>query len=192
LGAEYPDIKESLDTQAKTQAVAGVPSDIANYALDKYKSDKNLNGKLDTAKLSLLDTRRVTVSGAEFPYLYPAAAEKLYSLVDAAKKAGYSITVSSAYRTLEKQQELAASLPKGKAALPGHSNHGWGIAVDILELYRAAGNGTTSPAVNKQVRGTNALYKWLDQNAIKYGFLNPDSLRDGGATDEAWHWEYHP
>ena len=35
------------------------------------------------------------------------------------------------------------------------------------------------------------VYKWLFENAPKYGWFNPLKLRDGSKTDEWWHWEYY-
>ena len=61
------------------------------------------------------------------------------------------------------------------AAIPGESNHGWGLAIDF------ASN------INKF---SSAEHKWMKANAGKFGFSHPYWARQGGGRDEAWHWEY--
>ena len=61
------------------------------------------------------------------------------------------------------------------AAVPGTSNHGWGLAVDLcggIEHY-----------------GT-AQYTWMMANAGRFGFLHPDWADPGNGREEPWHWEY--
>ena len=54
-------------------------------------------------------------------------------------------------------------------APPGHSNHQWGIAVDI-----DTGGPTHGP-----------IDAWLDANAKLFGFVRT-------VPAEGWHWEYRP
>jgi len=85
------------------------------------------------------------------------------------------------------------SLGSGRTvAKPGSSPHGWAIAIDISELYRAVTGGKDKgdPAANARVRATYPLYQWFAANAPKYGFYNPYRLADGTGVDEVWHWEY--
>jgi LAS superfamily LD-carboxypeptidase LdcB len=118
--------------------------------------------------------------------LHPSAAKAYSQWAKAAKSAGFTWTVSSAYRDFAKQ----ASLGKGKTvAGPGSSAHGWAGALDFSELYRAVG-GSGKPAINSSVRQTNVLYKWMAENGPKFGWYNPYRLADGNGTDEVWHWEY--
>ncbi|QUC01241.1 M15 family metallopeptidase [Cellulosimicrobium cellulans] len=58
------------------------------------------------------------------------------------------------------------------AAVPGTSNHGWGLAVDF-----AAG-------INSSF--TSATYLWMKANAGAYGWSNAT----GRVIDEPWHWEF--
>jgi hypothetical protein len=118
--------------------------------------------------------------------LHPEAADKYLQLRAAAQAAGIRFTLSSAYRNADHQSELSGS---GRAAAPGSSPHGWGGAIDISELYRAV-NGSTGAGINKSVRQTNPLYRWMRENAPKFGWYNPCRLADGISKDEVWHWEY--
>ena len=61
------------------------------------------------------------------------------------------------------------------AAVPGTSNHGWGVAVDFAcgaEQFGSAG------------------YRWLKANGPKYGWTHPSWAEPGGSRPEPWHWEY--
>ena len=127
--------------------------------------------------------------------LFPSAATQWEALVAEARKAGYTVgkfhlsyLPGAAYRSLQRQQATAAENPKA-AAKPGSSIHGWGAAVDIQQLFTAVG-GSTNPLINANIRNNNSLYKWLDANAARFGWINPPKLKDGSGVDEAWHWEY--
>jgi LAS superfamily LD-carboxypeptidase LdcB len=61
------------------------------------------------------------------------------------------------------------------AAAPGTSNHGWGLAVDLSGGMSSYGS---------------AQYKWMRENAPKYGWDNPTWARAGGNKHEPWHWEF--
>ena len=169
-----------------------IPADIANYVLPNVKT---INGNLDLKLIKRLDPAIVKLSNNNsIPYMYPAAADKLAELITFAKTSGHNFTISSAYRTYEGQQvqkDLAEKAgDAGRAATPGTSNHGWGLAVDIHELHEAAG-GKSQPAINKKIRDTNPLYIFLNEHAATYNFYNPNSLKDNNGSDESWHWEYH-
>lgn len=146
--------------------------------------------------------------------LHPQAAEQLGKLLEAAARAGFvtgnkenQIWVApggGGYRTVDQQIATKAAQGAG-AATPETSMHGWGTAVDIAQLYRAAESraaevnklSTTQPKVNRfsasvhaWIRSNNPLYKWLNDNAPKYGWVNPGWAKNGGDVDECWHWEY--
>src|SRR5262245_30034498 len=80
----------------------------------------------------------------------------------------------TAYRSLADQQyfwDLYQSGRGARAATPGTSNHGWGIAVDL-----------PSAAMQAAVRQCGHEYGW----GIKGGQLTSD------APSEAWHATFHP
>ncbi len=59
--------------------------------------------------------------------------------------------------------------------MPGTSNHGWALAVDL-------GGGINS-------FGT-AQHVWMVANGPAYGWIHPTWARQGGGREEAWHFEY--
>jgi D-alanyl-D-alanine carboxypeptidase-like protein len=80
----------------------------------------------------------------------------------------------TSYRQLADQQYFWNLYKSGKgalAAVPGTSNHGWGIAVDL-----------PTPAMQAAVRESGHAYGW----GIRGGRLSSD------APSEAWHCTFHP
>lgn len=88
---------------------------------------------------------------------------------------GTSISITDSYRTLAAQQHLYETKGPGLAAVPGTSNHGWALAVDL-------GGGINS-------FGT-AQHVWMVANGPAYGWIHPPWARQGGGREEAWHFEY--
>ena len=87
---------------------------------------------------------------------------------------GAPICITDSYRTYASQVRLYGEKP-ALAAVPGTSNHGWGLAVDLcggIDHY-----------------GT-AQYNWMKANAGRYGYLHPDWAEPGNGREEPWHWEY--
>jgi hypothetical protein len=104
------------------------------------------------------------------------AAAKLEALNTAYKaKWGANICVNDAYRSYEKQVALYKELGPGVAAVPGTSNHGWGVAVDL-----GCGVGIFG----------NARHVWFAVNAPNYGFTQPEWALIGSSRAEAWHWQF--
>jgi hypothetical protein len=103
------------------------------------------------------------------------AAERLTALsAQFEAEFGYPIPITDSYRSYGAQVTLAGIKPH-LAAIPGTSNHGWGIAVDLGNPI-AGGNSTE--------------YVWLRVHGPDYGWDNPSWARLGGAKPEPWHFEF--
>lgn len=103
------------------------------------------------------------------------AAAAFNQLTDAYRAArGAPICVTDAYRNYATQVELYRTKPS-LAAVPGTSNHGWGIAVDLCGGI--------------QDYGTSA-YTWMKANAPRFGWVHPAWAEPGSSREEPWHWEY--
>ncbi|WP_222595460.1 M15 family metallopeptidase [Cellulomonas terrae] len=90
-----------------------------------------------------------------------------------AARFGGDLCISGGYRTLAAQRAVKAQ-KGGLAAVPGKSNHGWGLAVDLCQ---------------DQTSGTK--WRWITENAPTYGWENPAWAQPGGSGPyERWHWEY--
>lgn len=125
------------------------------------------------------------------------AARSCRALVAAAEAAGFKVRATGTYRTLKQQEQLFLSRyttkelpgrptkrwngvtywqkPKtAMAAVPGTSNHGWGLAVDFAEeLDGDAQPESVSPR----------FVKWLIKHASTYGF-------SAELQSEPWHWRF--
>ena len=107
--------------------------------------------------------------------LHPDAARDWWRLNRRFKaRFGRGLCLTDSYRSYEAQSELFATKP-GLAALPGTSNHGWGVALDLC--------GGIEDFDSPQ-------HQWLRQHGAAYGWDNPEWARIGGAKPEPWHWEY--
>lgn len=102
--------------------------------------------------------------------LYAPAAESWRQAVADAKAEGIDLRLTDSYRSYDEQVDLVRRkglyADGGYAAVPGTSNHGWGLAVDV--------------DVNDA-----ATASWMRANAYKYGFVE-------AVPREPWHWEYRP
>jgi hypothetical protein len=90
---------------------------------------------------------------------------------------GQALCVTDSYRDLATQQELFTEKP-GLAAVPGTSNHGWGLAVDLCE-----------PGI-RPMGYTTPTYRWLQAHAAGFGWTHPGWADPGSDREEPWHWEY--
>ncbi|GAA1519659.1 hypothetical protein GCM10009677_61160 [Sphaerisporangium rubeum] len=90
------------------------------------------------------------------------------------KQFGRPMCVTDSYRSLGEQQAVFYRRP-GFAAVPGRSNHGLGLAVDLcggVDRFR-------SPQFN-----------WLEANGKRFGWIHPEWAYS--SPFEPWHWEYDP
>ena len=102
--------------------------------------------------------------------LYAPAAEAWKAAVQAAAADGITLRITDSYRSYEQQVDLVERKglysEGGYGAVPGTSNHGWGLAVDA--------------DVND-----HATLSWLRTNAYRFGFVE-------AVPREPWHWEFRP
>ncbi|XRQ05284.1 M15 family metallopeptidase [Actinomadura welshii] len=124
------------------------------------------NGRIPTDELCDLP--------GEGEHLRADAALAFYELNEAYhERFGDEVCVRSSYRSYEKQAELYESMPSGMAARPGNSKHGNGIALDLC-------GGVED--------GDSPQFRWMEDNAEKYGWIHPDWAYSN--PYEPWHWEF--
>jgi cell wall-associated NlpC family hydrolase len=87
---------------------------------------------------------------------------------------GSPLCITDSYRSLDAQVDAHHRKPT-ITAVPGTSNHGWGLAVDLCGGVNAFGTAQTA---------------WMTANAARYGWLHPDWAQASGSNPEPWHWEY--
>src|SRR3712207_4041722 len=95
----------------------GIPTDLAAYG----------NGRVPSSAL-----QQVGTTGHR---LWEPAAQQLTRLIEDARRAGVDIGITDSYRSYEAQVDVARRKglysQGGLAAVPGTSDHGWGMAVDL-------------------------------------------------------------
>ncbi len=87
---------------------------------------------------------------------------------------GEPVCITDSYRTYAGQVRLYGEKP-ALAAVPGTSNHGWGLAVDLCGGIQTFGTPE---------------YRWMVANAGRFGWLHPTWADQGNGREEPWHWEY--
>jgi hypothetical protein len=87
---------------------------------------------------------------------------------------GRSLCITDSYRSYGAQL-TAFALKPGLAAVPGTSNHGWALAVDLC-------GGVNS--------FRTAQWRWMAENAGRFGWVQPAWAGQGGEKPEPWHWEF--
>jgi hypothetical protein len=99
----------------------------------------------------------------------------LVQLNHAYKRAfGTNLRVIDSYRSYADQVAVKAS--RGFfAAVPGYSNHGWALAVDLSGSAAAPGS---------------AQHAWLLAHGRRYGWHLPGWAQPDGRKPEPWHWEF--
>ena len=118
-------------------------------------------------------------------------AEAYIKMRDAAAEEGFTISVTSAYRSGKDQQETynkflgRFSLPEivdETVARPGHSEHQLGVAVDIQGSIPGGRNISKTPEA-----------AWLKENCHKFGFILrylPETVDITRYASEPWHCRY--
>ncbi|PWW21275.1 cell wall-associated NlpC family hydrolase [Geodermatophilus normandii] len=87
---------------------------------------------------------------------------------------GSPLCITDSYRSMAAQVDAFRRKPV-LAAVPGTSNHGWALAVDLCGGINVAGT---------------PQWTWMTGHAGQFGFVNPDWARPGGEKPEPWHWEF--
>ena len=105
--------------------------------------------------------------------LRPDAAAAFNAMSQAYAQAfGTNLCVGDSYRSYSQQVSIFRERPS-LAAVPGTSNHGWGLAVDL-------GCGVQS--------SRSAQYRWMTRTASQFGWVHPAwAVHD---PYEPWHWEF--
>lgn len=167
------------EDEPETDASDGLPNDWFGRQQSSVVWDEDVNPITTDPVYEEIDSRRwmkdykngkIPINAlTEIPggdYMRPDAAAAFIDLYEAALSKGIKIKVTSAYRTYDQQRRLAAEKglysQGGLAAVPGTSQHGWGMAIDIY--------------------GEGAI-RFMQQHGKEYGFET--------IPREPWHWQYN-
>ena len=146
------------------------------------------------------DLAEVPLEAANLSYrpvsLRAAVHRPLLAMVAAMNEAGLSVLVISGYRSYteqalayEKWQTLYPDRAPEISAVPGHSEHQLGTAVDFSTSYMVDLYGDFfNTRFSRTPEG-----EWLDQHAVEYGFTlsyPAEATEITGYAWEPWHYRY--
>ena len=179
---------------------------IVNVCADEDYYDKDTVKKTDISKKELMLVNKfnyldenyapddIVKVSMQFAYgdneIKKEVYEKFRSMYNDAKKEGLYLIITSSYRDYKFQKELWDSYANQKgdewadsvSARAGYSEHQTGYTLDIV-TYKA----------NMSSFEKTDEFKWLQDNAYKYGFIlrYPKDKEDiTGYSYESWHYRY--
>ncbi len=128
-------------------------------------------------------------------YLRQSAYRALDEVNAAMKKEGLHVYLVSAYRGYDRQKTLYDNYAAKDgvenadtySARPGFSEHQTGLALDVLNVPTYSGDLEDANFEN------TPEYRWLTENAYKYGLILrfPEGYENvTGYMYEPWHWRY--
>jgi cell wall-associated NlpC family hydrolase len=145
-----------------TTGACGAPPTVTSPAWGGYA-----NGRVPASQLC-----RLGVAGHMLRCDAAAAYRQLSDAFAAAF--GSPLCITDSYRSYAAQVAAFREKP-ALAAVPGTSNHGWGVAVDLCG------------GINVEDSPQSA---WMRANAGRFGFVHPPWAQPGGEKPEPWHWEF--
>lgn len=193
--------KNNEDDYAKVISIVNVHANHKWYQLD-LNTQEDLGMLMNVNKFYTLSETYVpeNLRNIELSYAYgdegenkliDYAYDKFLELWQAANEQGFYLMVTSSYRDYESQKEIydyrVSTQGERKAdetaARPGHSEHQTGLVIDMTSK--------TEPLADSF--SNSEAYKWLKENAYKYGFI--ERYPEGktyltGYSPESWHWRY--
>lgn len=151
--------------------LANAPATTSGFTLRMVRPDQlpavGITDAMRTAGNGNLPDGMLTALGDGDHRLSSSAAAAYRQLAADARRDGVTIGVNDSYRSYADQVTTANRLglygQGGLAAVPGTSNHGWGVALDLSLDDRAQ--------------------QWMRDNAWHYSFFED-------VQDEPWHWTY--
>lgn len=171
-------------------------ADLSDYCLRLINSTHSFTDEDLTVNLKTLSDGHEVAEVVAAPY---EAMEK------AAEKAGITLTIISAYRSVSYQEQVyqdnlsdnltqgntqkeAQKLTEDYVAKPGTSEHHTGLALDVLDsTWLESGKGLVGEF------GETKAGKWLDEHCVEFGFIirYPKDKEDITKIQyEPWHLRY--
>jgi len=199
-------IQENLELSSKLNETENKISNV-NQQLEGLKQDVSLILKLRNldkellmkySKVYFLNENYVPknllqidpqyVSNKDDQYIHGNVLPFLYALLEQAKKDGIDLKIKSAYRSFWEQANIKSAqlMTYGSGvnkftADQGYSEHQLGTTVDF---------STSEYSPNANVSAKTKAYKWLLENAYKYGFILSYPENNKYYIFEPWHWRF--
>jgi LAS superfamily LD-carboxypeptidase LdcB len=186
--AAIANFEEQIRSLSSTVGTLTKLRDTDPELLQKYSKVYFLSDNYTPRGLSLIDDKYVLDASRDLQF-HSKAIDKLYTLLDVARSSGLDLYVASAYRSFDEQNDLKAKYKitygAGTAntfsADQGYSEHQLGTTVDF-----------TTQKIGGGLAGFDKTpeYKWLLDNAYKYGFALSYPEDNPYYVFEPWHWRF--
>lgn len=172
-----------------TNTVGGLKklSETDSELLQKYSKVYFLNEHYIPQELSVID-KDVLFDPAREMKIHSAVWPFLKAMIVGAKNAGIDIKIVSGYRSFGEQTGLKATYKNTFglganqfSADQGYSEHQLGTTVDLTTVAV----GGTYVTFEK-----TTAFKWLTENAYKYGFTLSYPKNNAYYEYEPWHWRF--
>lgn len=165
--------------------------DVSGYIILANRSHL-LDSSFAPADLEKTKVERAKGTGAM--ELRRAASEALSAMFDAAKEAGYTLYLKSAYRAYSTQKYMYSTrldknhgVDDGWVSYPGASDHQTGLGVDVLNYEWTLKDGMNSAfAATKEAQ-------WMEAHCHEFGFILRYMEGKEDVTRirfEPWHFRY--
>lgn len=184
--SEYSGLMQNYDNKLKEVDTLSKAVFLDDELLKKYSKFYFLNENYVPSSTLLINSE-YTLNNKEVKILSEVK-PKLEDMILSAKSSNINIVVHSGYRSFNEQKGLKSAYSKtygiSKAnqfsADQGYSEHQLGTAIDITD-------GKSGLATSFDRTET---FKWLQDNANKYGFILSYNKNNTYYQYEPWHWRY--
>lgn len=180
-------IEEDLRSFGKTLGTLEKLSKTDEELLQKYSKIYFLNENYIPSKLDLID-REFTYPPDTVLEIHGDVRPYLEDLLEEAREDGIDLLVASAYRSFSKQASLKygyrvlyGSGANQFSADQGYSEHQLGTTVDFTTSTIGGAFNSFEPT---------AAYKWLVDNAHRFGFVLSYPKGNAYYQFEPWHWRF--
>lgn len=179
--------QEQISSLGDTVGVLNKLSQTDKDLLKKYSKVYFLSENYRPTQLSAIDQKYLYEKDDAF--VHTQALPFLGRLLEVARSESRELLIASAFRSFETQASLkseykivyGAGTANQFSADQGYSEHQLGTAVDF-----------TTPSVGgvfSQFQ-LDPAYKWLENNAYKYGFILSYPEKNSYYKFEPWHWRF--
>lgn len=180
-------IVAQIETISSSVGVLEKLSKTDSELLKKYSKVYFLNENYIPQKLTDIDPQYLLQKN-KVSKIHTDVWPHLQKMMDDASSTGLSLLVLSAYRSFGEQASLKSnySVTYGSGANKfsadqGYSEHQLGTTIDFTNIK----NGVVLSGFDKTPE-----YKWLMENAYRYGFIISYPKENRYYIFEPWHWRY--
>jgi D-alanyl-D-alanine carboxypeptidase len=181
------DFEDQIKEISGTVGILDKLSKTDEELLQKYSRTYFLNENFIPMKLRQVDSDYI-LPGKKDQYFHGDAIDFLTDMLDEASEDGVEIKIVSAYRSFDEQAELKGQFTQvyGSGANTfsadqGYSEHQLGTAVDLTDPITS---GTYTSFASTE------SYRWLQDNAYKFGFILSYPEDNNFYIYEPWHWRF--